>query len=147
MAWGVLRRMSALAALAAAICGCAKPQAAEPQKSPEQLRREQEIAFYITQLDDPERQLAHADTAKHPLFKLIRMGADAVPQLIDALDARQENVRRGASLVLKHLARHNYAYQGTFTYEPDQARAVRRSGVEQFQAWWQQIQSPPEETP
>lgn len=128
----------ALAAGLITLAGCKPPPDDKPQKSEEQVGRERQIDFYIAQLEEPST----SRDGEMPLINLMRLGGLAVPKLIEALDARRENIRHGASTALAHIARQKYHYRGSFSYKANDVLARRRGGVEQFKAWWRSVSEP-----
>ena len=136
-------RLAAIAAVVFALGGCKPPPEPKPTKSPKQVGLEQEIDFLIAQLEEPSTGESGAD----PIYRLSRLGGKAVPKLLEALDARRENVRSGASIILTHIARQKYGHRGRFDFDAGAPLQDRRTGVEQFKSWWQKVSAPPEPSP
>ena len=124
-----------LLVLAAALpfSGCKGAQNIQPPKTPAQVHTEALVRFNLHRLRDIDSELPGA-----AIMDLIGVGGPAMPMLIESLDDKSPEVRRGCILTIQHIAKQDYGYRGTFAYEADWTRRKRLAGQKRIAAWWRQ---------
>ena len=129
-------------AVALPLSGCIGAKDVQPPKTSAQIHTEALVRFNINRFRDVDSELPGA-----AIMKLIRVGGPAMPLLIEGLDDKSPEVRRGCILTIRHIAKQDYGYQGTFAYEPDWTRRKRLSGQKRVAAWWRQASGTVPEAP
>ena len=113
--------------------GCKGAKDIQPPKTPAQVHTEALVRFNINRYRDVDSELPGA-----AIMKLIRVGGPAMPLLIEGLDDKSPEVRRGCILTIQHIAKQDYGYQGAFSYKSDWTRRKRLAGQKRIAAWWRQ---------